>query len=441
MNASVIDPAMPAMNSIFLDAPRWDHRKVPAWFAELQQEGWKEFVQLPMPGRREEAWRFADLGKLKFDAFLETAAPEAALEADLVTRSRGLEQSAGRIIFVNGRVVHVDESVRQLGLQVLTLTEDFESLKHLLNSVSSRLGSRKFLALHQAHLRDALLLAAPGGCQVTQPVEIFHWAVGENASVFPRTLVTTAENARLSVVEHHLSAGTEANFSCGATQLVAGHGSVLHYVLAQEWSLASKCVHLSSTHCARDASVSHLLVNLGSAWARTECVSHLEGAGSRSDMLSVSLADQDQEVDQRTLQLHHAPHAYSDLLYKNVLFGASRSIFSGLINVEENAHYTDAYQTCRNLLMTGEAEANAMPGLEINADQVKCSHGSTTGAIDPEEIFYFESRGIPESAARSLLAQGFLAQTFDRLQDESIRTYLTDRVARRFAQISGVGVV
>ena len=116
-----------------------------------------------------------------------------------------------------------------------------------------------------------------------------------------------------------------------------------------------------------------------------------------------------------------------------MLFGKSRNIFAGLIRVDHGAHFTDAYQTCRNLLMTDDCEANAMPGLEINADQVKCSHGSTSGSIDPEEIFYFESRGIPPEAARALLAEGFLAQTLSRISDATVREFLLQAVAQRFA--------
>ena len=140
----------------------------------------------------------------------------------------------------------------------------------------------------------------------------------------------------------------------------------------------------------------------GAAFSRSESVSDLVGQGARSDMLSVSLPIGEQIVDQRTLQRHKAPHATSDLLYKNALYGQSRSIFSGLIIVDEGAHYTDAYQTCRNLLNSNEAEATSLPGLEINADQVKCSHGATSGPISDEELFYLKARGISDSESRKL---------------------------------------
>ena len=143
----------------------------------------------------------------------------------------------------------------------------------------------------------------------------------------------------------------------------------------------AQALHLSSIVAGRDSAIKSFQVQLGASFSRSESVSDLIGEGSRSDMLSVSMPIGDQIVDQRTLQNHKAPRASSDLLYKNALYGQSRSIFSGLIIVDEGAHYTDAYQTCRNLLNSNEAEATSLPGLEINADQVKCSHGATSGPI------------------------------------------------------------
>jgi Fe-S cluster assembly protein SufD len=157
-------------------------------------------------------------------------------------------------------------------------------------------------------------------------------------------------------------------------------------------------------------------------------VSDLVGQGARSDMLSVSLPIGEQIVDQRTLQRHKAPHATSDLLYKNALYGQSRSIFSGLIIVDEGAHYTDAYQTCRNLLNSNEAEATSLPGLEINADQVKCSHGATSGPISDEELFYLKARGISDSESRKLIIEGFLAGVVERFGNSELLDTLVARI-------------
>ena len=153
-------------------------------------------------------------------------------------------------------------------------------------------------------------------------------------------------------------------------------------------------------------------------------------------MISVAIANGDQEIDQRTLQHHAQPSTTSNLLYKNALYGRSRSIFAGLIQVDQGAHQTDAYQTCRNLLLSDEVEANSMPGLEINADGVKCSHGSTSSQIDDDEIFYFVARGITPRIARKLIAIGFSTEPIQRLKNEAIEELLVAQIGQRFEDVT-----
>ena len=152
-------------------------------------------------------------------------------------------------------------------------------------------------------------------------------------------------------------------------------------------------------------------------------------------MFSANLANSKEEYDQRTLQLHEAQYTTSDLLYKNSLYDQARTIFSGLIQVGENAHHTDSYQTCRNMLGSDEAEANAMPGLEIDADQVKCSHGSTSGQISDEEIFYLKARGIPAERARRMISFGFLNEVIQRLAGDGVKEFIGERVEAKFRAI------
>jgi Fe-S cluster assembly protein SufD len=156
-------------------------------------------------------------------------------------------------------------------------------------------------------------------------------------------------------------------------------------------------------------------------------------------MLSVSIPAREQEYDQRTFQHHVSEGAYSDLLYKNSLYDNSKTIFSGLIFVDGGAHHTDAYQTCRNLLMSDTAEANSMPGLEINADQVKCSHGSTSAQIQDEEIFYLRARGIDPVSARQLIARGFSVEVVERLENEAIEALVLQFIDEKYARIAGGG--
>ena len=190
---------------------------------------------------------------------------------------------------------------------------------------------------------------------------------------------------------------------------------------------------MNTTTVDHDAAAMSLNVNLGARYSRFESLSRLVGEGGRSDLLAIAIADRDQEFDARTLQDHASPHTTSDLLYKNALADQSRSIFGGLIRVEPHAHFTDAYQKVRNLLLSDDAEADSMPGLEILADNVKCSHGATSGQIDEDEMFYLLSRGIPPNVARRLLVTGFLDEVLRRLEDPTIVGHLQKLIEEKFA--------
>jgi Fe-S cluster assembly protein SufD len=196
----------------------------------------------------------------------------------------------------------------------------------------------------------------------------------------------------------------------------------------QEWSSKTRAFQINSAVVGRDARAIALNLQLGSAAVRSESVSHLRGEGGRSEMLSLALTLGRQELDQRTFQIHEVPHTSSDLLYKVALDDVSRSIFSGVIRVNPGAHQTDAYQKVRNLLLSDEAEATSAPGLEIEADDVRCTHGATTGQIDEEELFYLLSRGIPRNEAQKLFVDGFLQEVIARLGHEALGDALREKV-------------
>lgn len=418
--------------SVFLDAPQVNDAGQPGWFIDSQRKAWADFTTLPMPGRKDENWRFANVGLLQFDSFKR-------LPAQPVPDFFGLEKTAARIVTVNDQPV--SRSVPASGVQVLSLADAMQShasaLQPLLVSPDTTLGGAKFAALHHAYLNEATVIIVPANTEIAGPVELVHWLAGENATAFPRTIILAGENARITVVEHHLTANGDAGFFCGAAQIIAARGAAVSYLQINRQNAASKSVHLSTVRCERDAHVKHATFNLGAGYVRSEALSQVAGEGSRSDMLSISLASGEQEIDQRTLQDHLAPHGNSDLLYKNVLFDRAKTIFAGLIRVDRGAHYTDAYQKCRNLLLSDDCEANSMPGLEINADQVKCSHGSTSGRLSEDEVFYFQSRGIPRQAAEYMISLGFTAEVIERIGNEAVETMIMRQVESRFAELEG----
>ena len=408
----------------------------PDWFNDSRRAGWDCFQSLAMPSRRDEEWRFARTGHLNFKGVKlphpgSNRKPEGA---------KGLEKRAARFAFVNDRVMerecNLPEGVICLPLEE-ALKEHSEILQRYFMKAEFRLGSAKFAALHQAHVSSGMFIYVPDGVEVQDPIEISHWITGDQVVAFPHTLVVTGKNARVSVVDYFQSdASAKDVWTIPVNELVAGPGSQLTYLTLQDLGDDSRMIQLSDSSVSRDATTKSFILNAGATWVRQECLSRLLGENSHSDMLSVSIARDGQEYDQRTFQHHASARSYSDLLYKNTLYDESRTIFSGLILVDEGAHQTDAYQTCRNLLMSDSVEANSMPGLEINADQVKCSHGSTSAMIDENEIFYLRARGVKPHVARQLVAQGFSVECISRLKSPELEELVLGFAAREFHRIS-----
>jgi Fe-S cluster assembly protein SufD len=411
------------------------------WFGRLRFGAWKLFKETPFPVRTDEAWRFATIKSLDLSGFTSALPVGGSVAAELIRRSPGGLETAGRMIFANDRLISREVHAAALEAQGViwkpldqAISED-EALvsKHFMTQ-DVVLGSRKFAALHQANVRSGTFIYIPRNTEVALPLESLHWLHGRNASVFPHTLVIVGENSKVTVVDRFESADAETpGFACGVNDLFLETGAKLTYVNVQNWSRQTLAFQINSTVVGRDASAINMALNLGSRYARTESVSRLVGEGGRSDMLALSVAEGSQEFDQRTLQDHRKPSTASDLLYKNSLNDQARTIFAGLIRVEPGAHRTDAYQKVRNLLLSDDAEANSMPGLEILADDVRCTHGATSGQLDSEELFYMLSRGIPRREAQQLIVFGFLNEVIERLGHEQIANALRDLVSRKFA--------
>jgi Fe-S cluster assembly protein SufD len=430
-----------------IDAPRpitsgpVESRDFPDWFRDQQREAWKQFQALPAPTRKDQLWRFSNVDLLDLTPFKSEATLSDKARSAILEQSRGLDEVAARVIFAGDQLIErdvVSDQLKKRGVifQPLerAMVEHADVFRKHFMSQPAVLGSAKFAALHQALVSSGTFLYVPRGVEIELPIEIFHWLHGENASVFPHLLLVADELAKVTVIESFRSLERHtAGFACGVNDLIAGPGAKVTYVCAQTWGEKVRALQMNTTTVDHDASAMSLNLHLGARYSRFESLSRLIGEGGRSDLLAVSVADGDQEFDARTLQDHLSPHTASDLLYKNALDGRARSTFGGLIRVEPHAHFTDAYQKVRNLLLSDDSEANSMPGLEILADNVKCSHGATSGQIDEEELFYLLSRGIPLSVSQQLVVAGFLNEVIDRVQQPIIVEYLQRLVAEKFA--------
>lgn len=424
------------------------NRDSASWFGQLQFEGWDHFSATPMPVRTDEAWRFANIKALDISSYSRPLPVADADKAALLARSKGLAKSAGRMVFANDQLLQREVLSDELKQKSViwesiekAVVEHEEIFRKYFMTQEVVLGSKKFAALHKAMCKSGTFLYVPPNVEINLPIEVFHWLHGNGTSTFPHTLLVAGANSKVTLIDYFESSDMQApGLAIGVNDLILGDGAKLTYICSQNWSDKALAFQINSTVVGRDASAMSMNLNLGSSFARTESVSRLAGTGAHSDMLAVSVASRDQEFDHRTLQDHQQPDTYSDLLYKNSLSDKARTIFAGLIRVGTGAHRTDAYQKVRNLLLSDDAEANSMPGLEILADDVKCSHGATSGQINEEELFYMLARGIDQIVAKQLIVSGFLNEVVQRLNNDAVAEKLTALIQSKFDRIKAGAV-
>jgi Fe-S cluster assembly protein SufD len=416
--------------------------EMPDWFHDQQRDAWREFESIPSPTRKDQLWRFSNVDLLDLFPFKIPGPLSEDDRVNILKYSRGLDEVAARMIFANDQLVErnvVSEQLKKRGVifQPLerAIVEHADLFRKYFMSHPAVLGSAKFAALHKAFVSSGTFLFVPRGVEIEQPIEIFHWLRGDNMSIFPHLLLVTDELAKVTVIEHFASCDKKAaGFACGVNDLIAGPGAKVTYVCAQTWGDNVRALQMNTTTVDHDAAAMSLNLHLGGRYSRFESLSRLIGEGARSDLLAVAVATNEQEFDARTLQDHITAHTGSDLLYKNALDDKARCTFGGLIRVEPHAHFTDAYQKVRNLLLSDDSEANSMPGLEILADNVRCTHGATSGQINEEEMFYLHSRGIPTKVAQRLIVTGFLNEVVQRLNHPAIGEHLNRLIEQKFAR-------
>jgi len=411
-------------------------KSAPAWWQERKRAAYEKFASLPMPARTDETWRFSNISTLTLDGF--TPSPVSNLKSEIPAPF-----GVAALTFKNNLLISDTSSKTDLaakGVIVSTLAEAVTSHADLLKAhfmaQPQKLGSAKFAALHTAFVADGAFIYVPKGVELAEPIVITHVANGANTAVFPHTLVVAEENSKVTVVDFFISTDNSTHFACGANDLYAAHGAQLTYVDAQSWSPTTLSLQFNSTVVRRDARVQSLNLHLGARQARHESLSQLQAPGAFSEMLALTVATDAQEFDQRTLQIHQAANTKSDLLYKNALNDTSKTNFSGLIIVDPDAQKTDAYQSNRNLMLSEDAEVNSLPGLEIQANDVRCTHGSTTSRVDPEQLYYLQSRGIPPKTAHQLLVFGFFEEVLNRLENEPLHIALRGLIEQKLARQS-----
>jgi Fe-S cluster assembly protein SufD len=418
-------------------------RSEPEWLRAQRRHAQQVFADTPMPTTQPEEWRYTPIAEILDVEALRLPEENGPVEdpGELPKGLRELLDLAGKAA---GRLVQVDASsvLRELSDEVAAQGVVFTSLENavrdhealvrewLASAVDAEQG--KFAALATAFWTGGAFLYVPRGVSVELPLRSFRWLTGEGTSVTGRTLVVAEENSSVTLVDEVASDDFGARtLSLGAAEVFAGEGARVHYVQVQR--LGSGVVHLTTDRMVsgRDARITSMTLTLGSDVTRTDLRCQLEKPGAHVDLLGLYLVDGAQHFDHETLQDHSAPHASSNLLFKGALRDQGRSVFRGLIRVHPKAQRTDAYQTNRNLILSGDARADSLPNLEIGADDVRCSHAATVGQLDDEEIFYLLSRGIPRTEAMRLVVFGFFGEVLDQLELGEVRGELVAAIERK----------
>ena len=410
----------------------------PAAVTALRRMAIERFATLGFPTLQQEAWRQTNVGAIAQGAFVRPGGAEPAVD---FSRLEPLaEGAAARLVFVNGRLSARLSSLGELpaGVIVASLAEALERAPDKVEpwlGQHARFDDHPFVALNTAFLRDGALVWVPRGVVVDKPIHLMFVSTasgGEPIVTFPRNLFVAGENSQVTLVETYVGEG--AYFTCPVTELVAGPASVVDHYKVQLESREAFHVATFQIEAERSCAPSSHSISIGGALVRNDVNAVLDGEGIDCTLNGLYLGEGRQVIDNHMRVEHAKPHCSSHELYKGVLDGAARSVFSGLIHVHPGAQKTDAKQSNRNLLLSANAIANSNPQLEIFADDVKCTHGSTVGQLDADAIFYLRSRGIGQEAARSLLTYAFASDIVERIKVEPVRRDLEELLFARLPQ-------
>jgi Fe-S cluster assembly protein SufD len=360
----------------------------------------------PLPDQKAKGWEFTDLSDLELDAY-EAGSPDATIE--------GVE-----------------------GATVLPLAEAVESHPEL---VEGRLGALApaedpFVARNDASWQDGVLVHVPAGVRIEKPIKVEVPIDQAGAAIAWRTLVVLEEGAEAEVWEHWSSPNDEVDALLNSVvELNVGQGATLRYVNTQDISESAWIFATQRAQVERDGRLDWAALGFGSANGKVRMETKLAGPGSEARVTGGYAGGPGQHLDYDTTQEHAAPNTNSDLAFRGVLAAGATAVWRGMIRVDPGAQQTDAFQESRNLLLSTEAHADAIPGLEIEADDVRCTHAAAVAQIDRDQLFYLTSRGLDPAEAKSLIIEGFLESLVERLAEGPVRDEISAALERRLAEI------
>jgi Fe-S cluster assembly protein SufD len=378
----------------------------PAWLEERRQKGASLIESLPLPDSKSKGWEFTDLSGLEIDAYAASDAEAEIAGAD--------------------------------GATVLPLAEALSSHAELLEQKLGSLVPAEdfFVARNEAGWRDGVLVHVPRGVKVAEPIRVEVPVQRDGAAVAWRTLVVLEEGAEAEVWEHWSSPGDEVDGLVNSVvELSVGQAATLRYINTQDISEKAWIFATQRAEVERDGRLDWAALGFGSGRGKVRMETKLAGPGSEARVTGGYAGGPGQHLDFDTLQEHAAPNTNSDLAFRGVLAAGSTAVWRGMIKVDPGAQQTDAFQESRNLLLSTEAHADAIPGLEIEADDVRCTHAAAIAQIDKEQLFYLTSRGIGPAEAKALIIEGFLESLVERLAAGPVRESISAALEQRLAEI------
>jgi len=415
----------------------------PDWLGTLRSFAGERFDQLGFPSKKHEEWRWTNISAVSKGNF--TYNPQPAEVGDPATLQRALGEVSGpRLVLVNGSFApalsDLGQNPKGLRLQSLTQAledEDSRIEEHLCRYANSN--ELAFAALNTAFLKDGAVIEIDEGTCIDSPICVVSLstpnAQGQPASAsYPRLLILAGPGSRATLVESQLNLGDAESFSNSVTEIALEAASSLTHIRLQNSNQTS--LQVSTLH-AQLAEKSHYALStfsFGGALTRNDLDVKLAGPGSSCDVNGLCLLNEKQHVDNNVLIDHAVPECNSSQVFKSILDDESRSIFAGKVVVRPDAQQTYAEQSNRSLLLSDRAEADSRPQLEIYADDVKCSHGATTGSLDKEALFYLRSRGISPETARALLTEAFALEIADAIESESLRKHVLNLLRAKLGQ-------
>ncbi|MGH7412517.1 MAG: Fe-S cluster assembly protein SufD [Candidatus Methylomirabilis sp.] len=421
-------------------------REGPSWIRQIRRSAIARFAELGFPTTRLEEWKHTSVAPIARIPFKPAESGINKLTAGALAHATLGEVACAQLVFVNGHYSPVLSSLRSLPKGVIAtslaaaLNADPGSVEpHLARYASYQ--DHSFVALSTAFMEDGAFVHVPKGMVLQAPIHLLFVSTsrGEATVSYPRNLIVVGDDSQSVIVESYVGLGNDVYFTNAVTEIVGGKNAVIaHHKLELE---SQEAFHIATVqaHLDRSSNFSSHSIDLGGALVRNDLNAVLAGEGIDCTLDGLYLVTGRQHVDNQTRIDHVKPHCSSRELYKGVLDGKSRGVFNGKIYVHKDAQKTDAKQTNKNLLLSEDAVINTKPQLEIYANDVKCTHGSTIGQLDHDAIFYLRSRGIDLATARSLLTYAFASEIISRIRIEPVRAQLENLLVTRLPLRSPAG--